>query len=137
MEVLIKRLKDAKKSLDVCMFTISSPQLANIVLQLHAKGVVVRVITDGQKMDLVMSQTMNFRASGIQVRDNKTSFYMHNKFIIVDGEALLNGSFNWTNQAIYGNKENVIITNYPPIVEPYLGEFEKLWEEYNPVKEEA
>ena len=134
MEILIKNLKNAKKSLDVCMFTISSPQLANIVLQLHAKGVIVRVITDGEKMDLVMSQTMNFRASGIQVRHDKTSFLMHNKFIVIDRETLVNGSFNWTNQAVYGNKENVLITNFPPIVDPYVEEFEKLWHEYDPLK---
>lgn len=132
----MKNLKNARRSLDVCMFTISSPQLANIVLQLHAKGIVVRVITDGEKMDLVMSQTMNFRAAGIQVRNDSSSFLMHNKFVIIDREFLVNGSFNWTNQAVYGNKENVLITNYPAVVEPYVKEFEKLWAEYDPLKGE-
>ena len=136
METLKMSLKEAKRSLDICMFTISSPQLANVVLQMHAKGVIVRVVTDGEKMDLVMSQTMNFRAAGIQVRSDKSSFLMHNKFIIIDRETLVNGSFNWTNQAVYGNKENVLITNYPPIVEPYLKEFEHLWEEYDHVKQQ-
>ena len=135
MEILIKALRKAVKSLDICMFTISSAQLANIVLQLHAKGIVVRIITDEEKDGLVVSQIYNFRASGIQVRHDKTSFLMHNKFIIIDGETLVNGSFNWTNQAVYGNKENVLITNYPPIVRPYLTEFEKLWKEYSPMKD--
>ena len=136
MEILIKNLKRAKTSLDVCMFTISSPQLANAVLQLHAKGIIVRVITDEEKDGIVISQTFNFRASGIQVRNDKSSFLMHNKFIIIDRETLVNGSFNWTNQAVYGNKENILITNFPPIVEPYIKEFEKLWKEYNPVKDD-
>lgn len=136
IETLKMSLKDAQKSLDICMFTISSPQLANVVLQMHAKGVIVRVITDAEKMDLVMSQTMNFRAAGIQVRSDKSSFLMHNKFIIIDRETLVNGSFNWTNQAVYGNKENVLITNYPPIVEPYMKEFEHLWDEYDHVKQQ-
>ena len=134
MEILLRSLKAAKSSLDICMFTISSPQLANAALQLHAKGVVVRVITDGEKMDLVISQVMNFRAAGIQVRSDKSSFLMHNKFIVVDKETLVNGSFNWTNQAVYGNKENVLITNFPPVVEPYITEFERLWVEYDPTK---
>jgi len=134
MEVLLRTLKLAKKSLDVCMFTISSPQLANVVLQLHGKGVVVRVITDGEKDGLVVSQIYNFRAAGIQVRHDRTSFLMHNKFIIIDKDTLVNGSFNWTNQAVYGNKENVLVTNFPPLVDPYIVEFQKLWEEYDPTK---
>lgn len=43
-------------------------------------------------------------------------FHMHHKFAIVDGRLLINGSFNWTRQAVLYNQENCIITDNPQLV---------------------
>ena len=56
---------------------------------------------------------------------------MHHKFVIVDGYLLINGSFNWTRQAITGNHENILITDDSQLVRPYKQEFEKLWKEFD------
>ncbi len=131
---LLKILYSAKQSLDICMFVISSRELAEVAINLHKKGVIVRVITDVEKMEIMSSQVMSFRAAGIQVRNDKSSFLMHHKFAIIDNDILVTGSFNWTYQAVTGNKENVLTTSYAPIVKPYIEEFERLWVEYNPEK---
>lgn len=57
---------------------------------------------------------------------------MHHKFAIIDQEVLINGSFNWTRNAITANNENVLITNHPDLVKPYKGEFDKLWKTFAP-----
>ena len=59
---------------------------------------------------------------------------MHHKFAIVDGNVLINGSFNWTRQAITGNQENLIITEDKNITQLFMREFQKLWEQYDPNK---
>lgn len=57
---------------------------------------------------------------------------MHHKFAIVDDEILINGSFNWTEQATFGNWENVIITSVPvKMVESYVDHFNSLWIKLN------
>lgn len=56
---------------------------------------------------------------------------MHHKFLIADNEVLVNGSFNWTNQAVMGNSENLIITNEKSLVTPFVLEFQKLWDDLN------
>ena len=71
-----------------------------------------------------------FHAAGAFVRSRKTDYLMHHKFAIIDGEKLASGSFNWTMQAVMGNKENVIVTEDPAIVKPFASEFESLWEEF-------
>ena len=66
------------------------------------------------------------------MRQDRTPFFMHHKFMLMDGDVLLTGSFNWTRQAIMGNNENILITNYEEVVKAYSGEFERLWEVFNP-----
>lgn len=57
---------------------------------------------------------------------------MHHKFAIVDRRVLINGSFNWTQQAVFGNWENVIITTTPrSLVEKYCNQFDELWQILN------
>lgn len=48
--------------------------------------------------------------AGIQVRtDNDVKSHMHHKFIIIDDYVLINGSFNWTRNAVNVNKENITV----------------------------
>jgi len=54
---------------------------------------------------------------------------MHNKFAIIDDEALLTGSMNWTQQGFRGNYEDILITTHPKIVQDYIKEFSKIWRE--------
>lgn len=129
---LLQFINHAKKTLDVCMFTISCHELANAALELHKLKITVRIITNEEQESLVGSQIERFQCEGIQVRHDTSSFYMHHKFVVVDSATLITGSFNWTRQAVTGNRENVLVTNDKEIVQPYLQEFEKLWEMYNP-----
>lgn len=59
---------------------------------------------------------------------------MHHKFAVVDGRMLITGSLNWTTQAIQNNRENVLVTEDVEYVKPFLDEFERIWEKYNPIK---
>jgi len=69
------------------------------------------------------------REAGVRVLSRKQSGLMHHKFALVDSRVVITGSFNWTSQAIYTNNENVIISSNKKLVEPFITEFEKLWEE--------
>ncbi|GFR14014.1 mitochondrial cardiolipin hydrolase [Trichonephila clavata] len=69
---------------------------------------------------------------GVAVRCQSNSFWMHHKFVIADKEILVNGSFNWTNQAVMGNSENLIITNEENLVKPFIAEFQKIWNNLSP-----
>ncbi|XP_027756098.1 mitochondrial cardiolipin hydrolase [Empidonax traillii] len=129
---LVRRLLSARRSLDLCIFSFSCPQLARAVHLLHRRGVRVRLVTDAQYMGLHGSQIGRLRHAGIQVRHDQHSGYMHHKFAIVDRRVLITGSLNWTTQAIQSNRENVLVVDDAACVKPFLDEFERIWEEYNP-----
>ena len=131
---LISTILKSQFTIDVCVFVITSQNLADILIKKHKEGVIVRIVTDCEKMDLNCSQIEQMRSHGIQVRHDKTSYFMHHKFALLDGETLVNGSFNWTRQAITGNQENVIISSDKELVGPYIHQFGKLWSMYKPIK---
>lgn len=131
---LVTILLEAKQNLDVCVFTINCRELADATIQLHKSGVVVRVLTDDEQMGSTGSQIEKFRREGIQVRHDLSSFFMHHKFVVIDRKRLVNGSFNWTRQAVTGNRENVVISSDKQLVEAFSEEFERLWLEYDPSK---
>ena len=129
---LFKGLQQAKYSISVCMLTIASRELGDILISAHQDGVIVRVVTNDEQLMFSGTQVNRLRRAGIQVRVDTTAFLMHHKFVVVDGELLMSGSLNWTTQALCGNQENVIITSEPKLVQPFTNQFEILWRQYNP-----
>ncbi|XP_013415912.1 mitochondrial cardiolipin hydrolase [Lingula anatina] len=129
---MLSYLRSARKTLDLCVFVITCHELSDTVIALHERGVTVRVITDDEQVDITGSKIGAFRAAGIQVRQDRSSYLMHHKFALIDEDVLINGSFNWTRQAVTGNNENLLITNSRDIVQPYIEEFERLWEQFDP-----
>ncbi len=73
-----------------------------------------------------------FLIVGIPVRHNDSSYLMHHKFVVVDQTLLINGSFNWTRHAVNCNNENILISNETELVQPFIGEFNKLWQHFCP-----
>ncbi|XP_015673313.1 mitochondrial cardiolipin hydrolase [Protobothrops mucrosquamatus] len=129
---LLAHVLAARRSLDLCLFAFSSPQLGRAVALLHRRGVRVRLVVDADYMALRGSQVGPLRRAGIQVRHDQDSGYMHHKFAIVDKKVLITGSLNWTTQAIQANRENVLVLEDQALVNIFLAEFEKIWENYNP-----
>lgn len=120
-------LRHARKSIDICVFTISDDRIAEEVLAAHRRGVKVRIITDNDKEYDAGSDIARLRDAGIAVVVDRTEAHMHHKFAIFDGEKLVNGSYNWTRSAAQYNEENLVLSNDRRLVEEFSGQFEKLW----------
>ncbi|KAK7507741.1 hypothetical protein BaRGS_00000706 [Batillaria attramentaria] len=129
---LYRYLGSCRRSMDVCVFVMTCVDLADIVVSMRQRGVAVRVITDDEQEKITGSQIWRLRKEGICVRTDHSSNFMHHKFVVVDDQLLINGSFNWTRNAITGNQENVIVTNHTRVVGAFKAEFEKLWEQFDP-----
>ncbi len=120
----------ARKSIDVCVFTISDDPLAQALLDCHRRGLAVRVISDNDKKFDAGSDVLWLHRQGVPVRIDDSEYHMHHKFALFDQRLLLNGSFNWTRSATTSNEENFIVIAHPQLVTAFLQEFESLWARY-------
>jgi len=124
--------RSARSSIDVCVFTVADDRLSDDLLAAHGRGVRVRLVTDNDKRHDDGSDVARLAAAGIDVREDPTPFHMHHKFAIFDGEALANGSFNWTRSASTSNFENLVVSGDPYLLGCFAGQFERLWTAFGP-----
>lgn len=122
--------RSARRSLDICVFTISDDRLSGEILDCHARGVAVRVLSDNDKRFDEGSDIARLHQAGIPVRLDDTPFHMHHKFALFDGRLLANGSFNWTRSATDRNEENLVVTDDAKLVGWFAGRFDALWEAF-------
>lgn len=127
LEAIRLHLRRARKSADICVFTVSDDRISSEIVAAHERGVAVRLITDNDKEADAGSDVERLRDAGIPVAIDMTSAHMHHKFALVDGEWLLNGSFNWTRSASERNEENLVATNDPVLLKDFQQCFDALW----------
>ena len=122
-----RRFEHAAHSADVCVFTITDDRLTEAILTAHRRGVAVRILTDDCKSADLGSDIERLAAAGLPVRVDRSPYHMHHKFAIFDGNVLLTGSYNLTVGAARDNQENLIVTDDPNLVRPFMDTFERLW----------
>ncbi|CAG9333903.1 unnamed protein product [Blepharisma stoltei] len=132
---LIQWLDRAQRELYVCVFTITNNHLRDAVTRAHDRGVAVKVISDDECMKQIGSDIQYIRDRGIPTEtDTNPDAHMHNKFVVIDKEILITGSFNWTVQAVNANQENLVVVHDPEICQQYITYFDNLWASFRPVE---
>ncbi len=124
---ILDQLEGARRSIDVCVFTITDDRIARALLAAHERGIKLRVITDNDKANDEGSDIWKLERAGIPVRVDRTEWHMHHKFALFDGRIALTGSYNWTRGAARNNEENLVLCDDERFVTAFRREFEKLW----------
>jgi mitochondrial cardiolipin hydrolase len=126
----LDHLASARTSIDICIFSLTCDEIANEIIALHQRGVAIRVITDDDQAHSTGSDIARLRQEGIVCKVDHSPFHMHHKFAVIDGSLLLNGSFNWTRQAVLSNRENVMVIPRPALAQAFAAEFQRMWNAY-------
>ncbi len=124
---IVRRIRAARKTIDICVFTITDNRISDAILDAHHRGVKIRIVTDNDKAFDEGSDIFRFREAKIPVVVDETPYHMHHKFAIFDGVRLVNGSYNWTRGAADMNQENVVDSGDPVVIARFQGEFDQLW----------
>ena len=79
------------------------------LLKAHKAGVNVRVVVDKRNATARYTAATVLANQGVQVRADYRYGIVHDKFIVVDGDTVETGSFNFTAAASSKNAENVLV----------------------------
>jgi mitochondrial cardiolipin hydrolase len=128
LSCIVAELGRARKTADICVFTISDDRITAAILAAHTRRIAVRIITDNEKQYDAGSDIEQLRRAGIPLKIDATEHHMHHKFAVLDGKTLLNGSFNWTRSASKFNEENLIVTSDAALVATFARQFSQMWD---------
>ena len=115
-------------TIDIAVYSITNPKIANAIIATHRRGARVRIVTDRTMAGHKSSMIDELVAAGIPVRVNRRHKIEHNKFAVFDNQRMVTGSYNWTTAATKYNSENCIFLTHP--VQEYSKRFEYLWGMY-------
>lgn len=120
-------LRSARKTVDICVFTITDDRVSDEIVDAFGRGVSIRIITDDDKSEDRGSDISRLRDMGIPVRMDRTSNHMHHKFAIFDNATCVTGSYNWTRSAAEYNEENIVVQYDRSLVHQFRDVFDTLW----------
>jgi len=119
----VARIDAARRTLLVQAYNFTEPRIVAAVIAAARRGVAVTVLIDkitayqrGEGVDAVA-------AAGIPTFVDASPRIAHNKVMVIDGETVLTGSFNWSVSAERVNAENLLALRSPALAAYYAENF--------------
>ena len=106
--LVVEALDAARRSVQVQAYSFTSMPIALACKRAHDRGVAIRVILDKSQVTQRYSDLGFLVRSGVPVWVDAAHAIAHNKIVIIDGETVLTGSFNFTKAAETSNAENLL-----------------------------
>jgi phosphatidylserine/phosphatidylglycerophosphate/cardiolipin synthase-like enzyme len=133
-ELVVKTIGEAQSTVRVAAYSFTSKPIAQALLDAHNRGVDVRVVVDKSQATERYSSATLLANVGIPTRVDYRYAIMHDKFIVVDGQTVEEGSFNYTASAEKKNAENVVVLHDASVAATYGQEWDRLWVESEPIE---
>ena len=126
-QAVSESLRQAKQQVTLALYGFNNNELAEELVKLAKKGVVVRVKIDTAKgaEKKTVALISRLKSGGVAVQTVAPGGRNHNKFAVIDGTRVLTGSYNWTAKA-ESNWENLLIVDCAELAKSYESEWEKI-----------
>ena len=120
----MRELAAARARVLVQAYSFTSQPIARALAEARRRGVRVEVILDkSQRREHYAAAAILARA-GVPVEIDAAHAIAHNKVMVIDGETVLTGSFNFTESAEERNAENLLVVRDAAVAAQYA----KNWE---------
>lgn len=118
-EAIIKEIDNAKSEILVQAYSFTSTPIAKALLDAHKRGVKVQAILDKSQRTQNYSSATFLANSRIPTFIDAAHAIAHNKVMIIDGQRVITGSFNFTKAAEERNAENLLIIKSEELAKQY------------------
>ena len=123
-QLVVDALDAAKTSVLVQAYSFTSTPIAASLVKAHQRGVRVDVLLDKSQRTEHDSLGWYLADAGVPVRIDAAHSIAHNKVMILDGETVITGSFNFTRAAETRNAENLLVLRDRALAKRYQANWE-------------
>ncbi|MDH7569742.1 MAG: phospholipase D family protein [Armatimonadota bacterium] len=132
---VVDALNEARKEVLVQAYSLTSKPIAKALKGAHRRGVRVKLLLDKSNETQSSSAAGELCNAGIETRIDDRHAAAHNKVIIIDGEVVITGSFNFTQVAEQSNAENLlVIRDSPELAKAFVANFEAHYDHARPYR---
>jgi phosphatidylserine/phosphatidylglycerophosphate/cardiolipin synthase-like enzyme len=129
--LLLREVPKARQELLVAAYLITHPGIVTALCNAAEHKVVVRLKYDERQADYegMKKALEKLRKAGVLCTSIKFSSpyaQMHDKFIVIDRQRVLTGSFNYTTTASKENCENLVLIVSAKIAEEFARAFDRI-----------
>lgn len=130
--LLLQAIYEANRTLDIAMYHFADQDIAKAVLDVHARGVNVRILTDAKKAQKISRAKIldAFAANEIEIKTNSLR-KMHLKMTIIDEQLIITGSYNFTKASADQNIEQLVTITNAELAKKWTQAFEVLWNRHD------
>lgn len=122
---IIREIENAEKQVLVQAYSFTNADIAKALLEAKKRGVEVEVILDKSQETAKYSRATFFHNMGISLLIDDKHTIAHNKIMIIDGNIVITGSYNFSESAEERNAENLLILKgFEGVTKKYLGNYE-------------
>ena len=108
-DAILKEIKAAKNTVLVQAYWFTSNPISKALVEAHKRGVKVEVILDRSRTEIDNDQAEFIVQNDVPTFIDDKHTTAHSKVIIIDGQVVITGSFNFTAQAEEENVENLLV----------------------------
>jgi len=128
-EHILAAIEDARESISFMAYSFTADELAAALVEQATEGITVQGVFDKDQYHSNQGTEFDYLVNaGLDVRLDGNPRLMHHKVIIIDGEIVITGSYNFSNNAENHNDENTLIIHNQSIARAYLAEFQKIYD---------
>jgi len=129
-DLIVSEIAGARHSILVQAYSFTSVPILSALKAAHARGVDVEVIVDRSsawrsKSGSHYSAATYLTNAGIPVWVDTKVAIAHNKVMVIDGETVITGSFNFTGAAQNHNAETLMVLVDPALATQYKANWER------------
>ncbi len=128
---LINFIKSATNTLDICVYNLDIPAVAQEILNADERGVKVRLsiyskCAPDERAPVARLFKKMKKKKILKYAKNKSAL-MHNKFMIADERRVWTGSYNFTKSGSNLNDNNALVLESSLLAENFASEFNEIW----------
>ena len=129
LEHILEAVNAAQESIYFLAYSFTTDGLADALIDQIKSGVIVRgVFDEDQYHSNSGTEFDRLRSAGMDVHLDGNPRLMHHKFIIIDQQTVITGSYNFSNNAERNNDENTLIIHNQDIAAAYMAEFQQIYD---------
>jgi len=130
--LVLRTIASARKSVRLATYSFTAPDVVRALIAARRRGVDVRVVVDarGNSGKASVAALNLLAGAGIPARTVSAYAIHHDKYMVIDGATVENGSFNYTRAAERSNSENaLVVSTCPALARRYLAHWQSRWEQ--------